>query len=164
MNISDPSTDEWHKNPDHGIVIGITNGYGGWSTGSVNFSPTVSGAEFGTALIAYEICCKNDNPDNPDNPATCRLARIETISLILIVLQIVFNPDDATGFLVSKSIKSGAGKGGTGKWVAGGGSSDRSIPFLPLFVFNFSRIRFERKEKRSNFQSHSVRKITKTGQ
>jgi hypothetical protein len=83
----------------------------------------------------------------------CRLARIETISLILIILQIVFNSDDATGFLVSESIKSGTGKGGTDNWVAGGGSSDSFLPFLVLFIFNFSRIRFERKEKRSNCQS-----------
>ncbi|MCP4332212.1 MAG: hypothetical protein GY785_06120, partial [Gammaproteobacteria bacterium] len=137
VNVTDPNTANWQTKADQGIVVGITNGDGAWPTGSIDLSttaPAAGGAEFGVGLIAYQIWCKNDTPNNP---VSCMEAGLDRNNLFdLNDTSLVFNPDGATGFLVSDSIESGVGKGGTGICVTADGPGAPGAPALWEATYN----------------------------
>jgi len=98
---------QWDSRSTQGIVVGISNGNGVTPSGSQNFT----GGDFGIDLTGYEIWCRDDDPQNPANCVQSGLGTNDAFDLDN--RSIVFNPDGATGFLVSSSIKDGSGNGGS---------------------------------------------------
>ncbi|MDH3389730.1 MAG: hypothetical protein OEN02_17730 [Gammaproteobacteria bacterium] len=120
LALTDPAT-IWNAKSEAGIVIGVSNGDGTWPAGSQN----LNASDFGIDLIGYQIWCKNDDPLDPSTCMQAVLGRNGDFDLH--DKSVVFNPDGTSGFLVSSTIKSGAGAGGSGVCAvlgdpAGGGA------------------------------------------
>jgi hypothetical protein len=91
-----------------GIVVGVSNGDGSTQAGSEDFS----GGDTGIDLTGYEIWCRDEDPNNPVDCAQAGLGKNSAFDLDN--SSVVFNPDGASGFLVSSTIKDGTGMGGSG--------------------------------------------------